>query len=234
MLSGNFPALVTCSDNATHRKSAENFSDLQDISNNLNKMLIRSYGVAGHGKGEIDSSRGHLKNLVWQAIANKVHITSDKEAIDHLMCHYADKIYPAYNVSRINPDDLQAERKKPLYMEYKTVQGTDSFHVLIFQPGSETFLASNKLCACANCLDLRFDECESFRKYQPLVGRMNEKVTRSKTDMAEDIPELTISNMVTKNSIFAIRAENACTNYFLILCESEEHGAYGSIKTLWG
>ena len=95
-------------------------------------MLIRSYGVAGHGKGEIDSCGGHLKNPVRQAIANKVHIISDKEAVDHLMCHYADKTYQAYDVSRINPDDLQAEHKKRLYMEYKTVQGTDSFHVLIF------------------------------------------------------------------------------------------------------
>ena len=115
-------------------------------------------------------------------------------------------------------------------MEYKTVQGTDSFHVLIFQPGSETFLALNKLCACANCLDLRFAECESVRKYQPLVGRMNEKVTRSKTDMVEDIPELTISNMVTKNSIFAICAENACINYFQILCESEEQEHLDPLK----
>ena len=48
--------------------------------------------------------------------------------------------------------------------------------------------------------------------------------------MAEDIPELTISNMVTKNSIFAISAENALTTYFLILCESEEQEHLDPLK----
>ena len=216
-------ALVIRSDNANHFKSAENFRDLQEISDQLGKMVIRVFGTASHGKGEIDSCGGHLKNPVRQAIANKVHIASDIEAADYLNAHYADKTCPFYDVSTLDTDGLQGERMKRLYIQYNTVKGTDSFHVLVFKPGSNTFLAANQICVCANCLDMAFEDCDSFQQYEPLVGQMSEKMTRSKTNVADDEPVTTISGMVTKNSIFAIRAENTVTNYFLLICEEEEN-----------
>ena len=75
-----------------------------------------------------------------------MHIASDKEAADFLMYHYADKISPSYGVSTIDVACLQEEREKRLYIEYATAKGSDSFHVLVFTPDSETFIASLKLC----------------------------------------------------------------------------------------
>ena len=69
---------------------------------------------------------------------------------------------------------------------------------------------------------MRFEECESFKRYEPLVGRLNEKATRSKSDMAQDMAVVTVGSMVTKDSIFAVRADNVRTNYFLLLCVLEE------------
>ena len=43
------------SDNCTSQyKSAQYFHGLQQISTKYNRMLVRVFGIAGHGKGEID------------------------------------------------------------------------------------------------------------------------------------------------------------------------------------
>ena len=107
-------------------------------------------------------------------------------------------------------------------MAYKTVSGSDSFHLMIFKPHSKTFLASKQLCVCSSCLDMRFEECESFQEYEPVVGQLSEKATKSKIDMTRDVPVESVSSMVTEVSIFAVRAENMRTNYFLLKCISED------------
>ena len=213
--------LITRSDNAQHFKSAENFHDYQEICNKIQKKFIRVYGQAGHSKCEVDSCGGHFKNPVRKGIANNVHIVTSDEAANYLSNHYENKTNPEYYPSVINPDTLQEERTKRLYKDYKTVSGSDSFHVMIFSPDSKTFLASKQLCVCSNCLDMRFEDCKSFRKYEPVVGQLNEKATRSKSMVTETSTE-GVSSMVTENSIFAVRAENVRTNYFLLQCVAEE------------
>ena len=45
---------VTESDNCTSQyKSAQYFHGLQEISTKYNRMLVRVFGIAGHGKGEM-------------------------------------------------------------------------------------------------------------------------------------------------------------------------------------
>ena len=54
----SFDAVVIESDNCTAQyKSAKDFNDLQKLSNRLDKNIIRLYGIAGHGKGEVISHR---------------------------------------------------------------------------------------------------------------------------------------------------------------------------------
>ena len=52
--------LVIESDNCTSQyKSAEHFYDLQCIADAIKKKIIRVYGIAGHGKGEVDHVGGY-------------------------------------------------------------------------------------------------------------------------------------------------------------------------------
>ena len=54
--------IVIESDNCTSQyKSAQHFHDLQEISTKYNRMLVRVFGIAGHGKGEIDHFGGLAK-----------------------------------------------------------------------------------------------------------------------------------------------------------------------------
>ena len=203
---------VIRSDNAQHFKPAENFCDCQGICNMLKKKIVRVYGQAAHGKCEVDSCGGHLKNPVRKAIANNVHIVTSQEAADYLSSHYENKLKPEYYLSVVDPVQLKEERIKRMYKDYKTVSGSDSFHVMVFTPNAETFLASKQVCVCSSCLDMYFEECSSFNENQPVVGQLNEMATRSK-NMVSDVATSSVSSMVSKDSIFAVRADNSRTNY---------------------
>ena len=52
------------SDNASNFKSSQAFYDVQELANKWNINIVRVFGAAGHGKGEVDSCGGHLKNPV--------------------------------------------------------------------------------------------------------------------------------------------------------------------------
>ena len=54
--------------NATHYKSAENFLD----------------GIARHGKGEIDSAGGHIKNAARKGIQMGAEIKNANEVVPYL------------------------------------------------------------------------------------------------------------------------------------------------------
>jgi len=50
-------------------KSTEHFYYLQELSNNTNKEIICVYGVAGHGKGEVD----HVGGIAKVCVRREVH-----------------------------------------------------------------------------------------------------------------------------------------------------------------
>ena len=73
------------SDNCTSQyKSAENFHDLQEISNKNGRKMIRVYGTAGHGKGEVDNVGGLTKISLRRKIATGAYFEGASEMVDFL------------------------------------------------------------------------------------------------------------------------------------------------------
>ena len=73
----NISTIIIESDNCKAQyKSAHHYDDLQEITNMLNKTLIRVFGVAGHGKGEVDHVGGIVKVAVRQEVARGQIFTS--------------------------------------------------------------------------------------------------------------------------------------------------------------
>ena len=69
--------IVRESDNCTNQvKSAEHFRDCQQLSNMLMRTIIRLWGIAGHGKGEVDHVGGIAKVAARRAISGKVCFNS--------------------------------------------------------------------------------------------------------------------------------------------------------------
>ena len=59
--------IIIESDNAIQYKYTQHFHEIQNLSNRLNKAIIRVYGIAQHGKGEIDYVGGIAKNTLQKA-----------------------------------------------------------------------------------------------------------------------------------------------------------------------
>ena len=63
--------VVIESDNCTSQyKSAKSCYDMQEQANKYNVNLIRLYGIAGHGKGEVDHVGGVAKISIHEEIAS--------------------------------------------------------------------------------------------------------------------------------------------------------------------
>ena len=62
-------SLFLRSDNGSNFKLAEAFHDMQTPANKWNITIVRIYGTAGHGKGQVDSAGGHMKNPVRKHMA---------------------------------------------------------------------------------------------------------------------------------------------------------------------
>ena len=97
------------SDNATHFKSSENYADIQELCNSLQITIIRSFGVPGHGKGEIDSCGGHIKTACRKGIEHGVSIKSASDCVAFLNNKFRDKKSPSYHISEISEDNLDEE-----------------------------------------------------------------------------------------------------------------------------
>ena len=75
------------SDNVpTHYKNRHSFALLQNLANEFNLRIIRTYGVAGHGKGTIDAmSSFGVKNVLRRDIVTQdVFFDSSKEIVEYL------------------------------------------------------------------------------------------------------------------------------------------------------
>lgn len=58
MMSEDTKILIESDNCSSQYKSTEHFADLQDLANQYQRTVIRVYGIAGHGKGEVDHVGG--------------------------------------------------------------------------------------------------------------------------------------------------------------------------------
>lgn len=140
------------SDNCSSQyKSSQHFHDLQLLANQFNRTVIRVFGIAGHGKGEVDHVGGVVKVAARQEINRGRLFTNAQEVNEFLCSKFEDKTTPTYKLCEITVAELAKERLIHKRKVYKTIAGSSSFHVMIFEPNSTSFLASPRICICASC-----------------------------------------------------------------------------------
>lgn len=225
---------VIRSDNAGHFKCAQCFYDLQALSNEYSITIVRVYGTSGHGKGEIDSVGGHLKNAIRKKISTGSYILNTDDCLAALADKFEEYQNPSYCFEKIQAEKLIERRNELLKYDFKTVVGSNEFHVLVFRPNKVFFLASNVLCCCTNCLERNFESCSNFKKYFPEVRVYSKPITRSENISIEEesLSSSTImGEMVTRGCIFAIKADNVSHDFFLVLC-TETQKQHGQKKPL--
>ena len=95
------------SDNCSSQyKSAEHFHDLQVLSDRLNRVVVRMFGIAGHGKGEVDHVGGLVKVTIRREIAADSRFESSNDMVTFLTHKFEANFNPFYYVFEIEIEIL--------------------------------------------------------------------------------------------------------------------------------
>ena len=166
------------SDNcASQYKCAAHFWDLQQIANTYNTTLIRFYGIAGHGKGEVDHVSGITKYKVRREVAAGSKLQYSEEMVAFLSNKFGNKVNPFYTVKNVEPEQLEISRAGDRLRKYITLKGSSSFQVMDFKPHMK-FRVSPRLCSCDQCCT-DYGSCELFSEYDLTVQELNKVCLRS-------------------------------------------------------
>lgn len=106
------------------------------------------YGIAGHGKGEVDHVGGIAKVAVRRQISGGEIFLRSKNIVEFLQYKFGENKSPQYHIVEIDELSLEEERNVDHRKHFKTIDGSSSFHVIIFSPHSTKFKASPRLCLC--------------------------------------------------------------------------------------
>ena len=165
--------LVLESDNCSGQyKSCQHFFHLQLMANSLNRIVIRLWGIEGHGKGEVDHVGGIAKVAARTSIAGGTVFQNSLEIVEFLNEKFGLNEIPRYHIVEMGVNHLTKEREEDHRKDFKTINGSSSFHVAVFTPNCTTFKASPRLCLCDACV-VEYSLCELFRSYEIQVQQLN-------------------------------------------------------------
>ena len=69
-----------------------------------------------------------------------------------------------YSIKAIPEDRSDVARKQDNSLKISTIDGSSSFHALVFKPNSRAFRASTRLCVCDDC-KVEYGSCKLFKDY---------------------------------------------------------------------
>ena len=207
------------SDNCQHYKSAESFHDSQDFANKWNIPLIRVFGIAGHGKGEVDHVWGIVKVAVRREVWAGSFFTGATDMVDFLANKFQDREAAKYLICEIDASYLVQERARAKLRVFPTVEGSSTFQVMVFTPGKLSFKAAIRICLCNEC-KCKYGSYEMFQEYEMISHTLNKVSLRSSTtDTSDDqsYEETNAEKFLLEGTICAIAADvNSIDTFWLI------------------
>ena len=115
----NFCIVIESDNCSLQCKSAEHFHDLQSIADSMNKKIIRIYGIAGHGKEEVDHVGGIAKIAIRREIANGALLAHAEEMVAFLEKKFQDNSEPKYVIEQIQEKKLEMARTNLAVVRFK-------------------------------------------------------------------------------------------------------------------
>ena len=164
-------------------KSAEHFEDMQDLSNQISTPIIRVYGIAGHGKGEVDHVGGLAKCSVRRYAGTGGLVLNANDCVAFLEDKFGMKSNPTFHLKEIDTEELKVRRELARQKKYPTINGSDNFQVMVFTPNSRTFKAAPYLCMCDLCKE-KYGSCSLFKSYDLKTYDLKKIFLRSKVSTA--------------------------------------------------
>ena len=161
----NSDTMIIESDNCLQQyKSATHFGILQEICNKYVKKIIRVYSIAEHRKGEVDHVGGLAKTAVRRAVSSFSTFSNASDVVDFLIDKFGEIEHPKYVIKEIDYKTTDSHRDNGKFKSFHTIDGSNAFQVMVFQPGSNTVKAANRLCLCDVC-NTEYGSCPLFNSY---------------------------------------------------------------------
>lgn len=162
--------LIIESDNAVQYKYTQHFHEVQALCNRQERKILRVYGIAQHGKGEVDHVGGIAKNSIRKAVAEGRLFQDVPHMFDYLQQKFAASQHPQYHIESLEEEELDAARKRAKKYMYGTVDGSSAFQIVVFSPHSPVVKAALRICLCQACIE-DYGSCELFEIMRFLLQR---------------------------------------------------------------
>lgn len=158
------------SDNAPSQyKNKYAFEFYQELADEFDLRIIRTYGASGHGKGVIDAmSSFGVKNIVRHDIVTKDVFFSNSETI----VNYLSAKKPEYSYTHLPADEIALKRFNN-ERQGQVISQCMKQHLFVYQKGKDVLL-QEYLCDCGDCLELNFDSCSKTVKAD--VAEIDEEI----------------------------------------------------------
>ena len=124
----------------------------------MNVILI--FSIAEHGKGDVNHVGGFAKTTLQRTIATGEFFNVRKmvEYLDETL-HSTEHLQ--YIVKEIDEKDLEFERAAARLKVFPSIDGSNKFQVMLFEPNSTSFVAANRICICKTC-KTKYGMCSLF------------------------------------------------------------------------
>ena len=137
------------SDNApTQYKNCHAFTLYQNLADEFNLRIIRTYGAAGHGKGAIDAmSTFGAKNILRNDIITKDVFFNDSYRI----VNYLATKKPEYSYTEVSALEVVQRRPPNVPHTPTVIEQCMKQHMMIFEKNKDIIL-KEYLCDCSSCI----------------------------------------------------------------------------------
>ena len=132
---------------------------------------------------------------------------------------------PTFYFKTIDCSVLDEERTSIKLKDFETVDGSSSFHAILFKPGVSTLTAATQISICESCKG-EYGLCDEFMEYPiPNVTQLNKMFLRSNTEnattVAQEVDE-TVAGLLVPGSFVSIAANTNSidTVWFIQIVES--------------
>ena len=109
----------------------------------MKKKIICVYGIAAHGKGEVDHVGGIAKTAIWLEIADGVLLADAEEMVAFLEKKFQDNSEPKYVIEQIHQKELEMAWAKAYCCQLQTIKASSSFQVLVITLGKKIIPCSS-------------------------------------------------------------------------------------------
>ncbi|XP_066925552.1 uncharacterized protein [Clytia hemisphaerica] len=214
--------IIIESDNCTAQyKSVTHFWLIQDLAKRLDTTIVRVYGIAEHGKGEVDHVGGVAKTSVRREVANGSLFINAGDIVSFLQNKFEEKESPRYVIDEITD---QAERLRNIcrLKNFSSIEGSSKFQVMVFRPNNPKILAAERICICSECEE-SYGSCSLFKEYEMVVGDLNHTSLRSDGALIQNEKVRVTSDFIIPGTVCAIAAsDNSSDTVWFVLISSDE------------